>query len=383
MKVSVPFSDLNSALGYINPVLADKSVKPENKNVIFIVTADEVKIAAYNAFTMCRTVLNNAEVEDVFDMWQFQVKATDVNKIISAFSNLSKTKAEFIDFENEDVHIKVTVHERALKEEDSCLSQDSSFELQSSAIARKINEELLADFPESPVLYASGDLLLYLDPMVPMLTDDTSNGIASRLNFAHDYVFVTSPSWSAFMQNKLSEEFHNLCLGYSSVVFFKKLCEGSENISIARTPTYLCIEVGNTQAFMRYKPVKVTYSAFVSKRSTERGIVLDRPYFRDVLRRMGAVDTDGKLSIISDSALLVENSSFQQEIPLIKSKGADIVGTRFNASISTLSNLLLGRDEVFSSTVFIYFVNTTRGYMLFLSDSTGAWFTTAQVSSIK
>lgn len=378
MKISVSFSELGAVLKYSDAVLSDKSVDEKIKNVIFVVTPDETQVIGYNAFTFCRTRLEDVTAEDVTGTWQFQIKASELNKIMSAFSSLYKTKVEKLDFEDNGVRIRITVHEEAVKEEDSRLSQDSTFEMENAPILPAIDKEIHVDFPDKVNMITSGDLLLYLDSLIPLMTNDTANSISSRMNFADDYVFTTSSHWSAFIKNRLTEEFHNLCLGYSSATFLKKLCESVESVCVARLDNYLCIEAGSTQAFMRYKPVKIKYSAFVTKKSNETGIRLDRLYLKDVLKRMGIVSSDGKMSIVNAETLVVENETFQQEVPLLAAKG-NAVGIKFNVSINAMVQLILGKDDVFSDDIFIYFVPTTRGHMLYLSDKTGAWFTNAQV----
>lgn len=378
MKISVNFAELRSVLGYSDAVLSDKSVEEKIKNVIFVVTNEETQVIGYNAFTFCRTRLEDVIVEDVNNTWQFQIKASELNKIMSAFSSLYKTKVERLDFEDDGVRIKITVHELAVKEEDARLAQDSVFEMENAPILPAIDKEIHIEFPEQVNMITSGDLLLYLDSLIPLMSNDGNGSISSRMNFAEDYVFTTSSHWSAFIKNRLTEEFYNLCLGYSSASFLKKMCEGTESVCVARLDHYLCIEAGATQAFMRYKPVKVKYSAFVTKKSNEHGIRIDRLYFKDVLKRMSIASTEGRMAIVNGETLMVENETFQQEVPLLAAKG-NAVGIKFNVSINTMSQLILGKDDVFGEDLFIYFVPTTRGHMLYLSDKTGAWFTNAQV----
>ena len=76
--------------------------------------------------------------------------------------------------------------------------------------------------------------------------------------------------------------------------------------------------------------------------------------------------------------MFVNNSNFNQTIPLNNKKDAD--GVSFNISIPVLEKTILGKDEVFTNDLFIYFVDTARGYLVFLSDSTGAWFSSTQVT---
>lgn len=380
MKITVNFSELLGKLGFPNAVLSDKSVDEKLKNIIFMVSQDETLVVGYNAFTFCRTRLESAEATDVHGNWQFQVKASDLNKILSAYTNMYKTKVETVEIEDSGVRIKVTIHEQALDEQDSRLSQNSTFELESAPILPGIDKEIHTEFPEIGSAITSGDILLYLDSLIPMMSNDSANSISSRVNFAADYAFVTSSHWSAFLKNKLPEEFSNLCLGYTSAVFLKKLCEGLDSICVARFNNYLCIEAGATQAFMRYKPVKIKYAAFVEKKSNETGFKIDRLYLKDVLKRMGVVSPEGKMSVVSADTLLVETATFQQEVPLLATKGS-AVGIKVNISVPAMIQLILGKDDVFAEDLYMYFVPTSRGHMVYLCDKSGAWFTNAQVTN--
>lgn len=383
MKIVVDFEELNKVLGYIQTILSDKSVEDKVKNVIFFVNNDEVTVIGYNQITFSRTLLEKVSCEDIPESgWEFQIKASDLNKIMSAYSNLFKTKVENIDIEDDNVRTKITVHEIPLDEEkDAKLAQDSIFEVENAPILAKILSDIKTEFPESSESIPSNDLLLYIGSLLPLMSNDSSNSTASKLNFAEDYVFTLNSSCSAFFQNKLPEDFKGITLGYSSVGFLKKLCEGTDFVSVARNKQYLCIESGNTQAFMRYKPIKINYRSYIQKKSKEKGIVVDRLYMKDVLRRLGSVSPDGKMHINEDNTITVMNDVFQQEVPLEKCK-PDTAGINFKVSIPIMTSLILGSDDVFSSDLFIYFVETTRSYIVYIQDSTGTWFSSTQATKI-
>lgn len=381
MKISVNFSELQKVLGYTNTILSDKSVDDKMRNVIFMVSKDEVKVVGYNVFTFSRTVLENAEIsEDVPENdWEFQIKSNELNKIVGSFSSLYKTKVSKVDFEEEGVRIKVTVHEEPINEEDARLAQDSKFLLENAPILKNIHNEIHMDFPEAADLIDGGDLLMYLDSLFNLMVNDTGNGMTSKLNFADDYVFVITASMSAFMKNELPDAFKDLALTYSSTNFLKKLCEGVENLGVARLDKYICIQSESTEAFMKFQKIKVNYKMFVNKRDKSLGIALDRLYLKDVLKRMGNVSAEGTLSITSEEELQVDNSNFHQVIPLSNAKeGTE--GISFKISVPILEKIIVGRDDVFKSDIRIYFVKTGRGYVLYLSDSTGVWFSTTQVT---
>lgn len=379
MKITLDFNEFNRVLAYINTILSDKSVDEKIKNVIFLVS-ENVTLVGYNQITFSRTVLDNAECYDIpADGWEFQVKASELNKIVSSFSNLYKTKVEKIDIEDDNVRTKLTIHEVPVDEANIRLAQDSTFELENAPILAKILADVKTEFPEKAEPIASSDLLLYLSSLMPLLSNDSNNSTASKLNFAGDYVFMMSSSSSAFIKNQLPDEFKDATLGYSSAGFLRKLCESSEMISVAKDKVYLCIESGNTQAFMRYKPVRINYKSYIDKKSKEKGIVVDRLYMKDVLRRMGNLSVDGKMSISNTEFLTVFNNVFQQDVPLENCKPAT-VGIDFKISIPIMSSLILGSDEVFSDNLFIYFVETSRSYIIYVQDRKGIWFACTQAT---
>lgn len=381
MKITVDYAELNSVLGYIYTILSDKSVEDKVKNVIFNVSNDSVTVIGYNQITFSRTVLEKVSCEGIPEEgWYFQIKASELSKIMSSYSNLYKTKVEQIDIEDNNVRTKITVHEIPIDEEkDAKLAQNSVFEVENAPILPKILSDIKSEFPEESNSVVCSELLFYLSSLLPLMSNDSANSTASKLNFAEDYVFTLNSSCSAFIKNQLPEEFKGITLGYSSVGFLKKLCEGTDFISVARDKIYLCIESGNTQAFMRFKPIKINYKSYVQKKSKEKGIVIDRLYMKDVLRRMGSISVDGKMHIDSENSLIVMNDVFQQEVPLERCK-TGTVGLSFKISIPIMNSLIIGNDEVLSSELFIYFVETTRSYIIYLQDKSGTWFSSTQAS---
>ena len=102
---------------------------------------------------------------------------------------------------------------------------------------------------------------------------------------------------------------------------------------------------------------------------------------KDVLKRMNSIAVDGKMSINSTEYLTVANDLFQQEVPLEKCKNGT-EGIAFKVSIPVLNSLILGSDDMFSSDLFIYFVETSRSYVLYIQDTSGAWFSSMQASKM-
>jgi len=176
MKISVNFEEFNKVLNYVYAILSDKSVEDKVKNVIFLVSKNELTLVGYNSFTFSRTKLDNVECTDISDSgWEFQIRAAEINKIMLSYSNLFKTKVETIDIEDSGVRIKITVHEEPKDEKDYKLAQDSVFEVENAPIIAKVLSDVKTEFPESVKSVISGDLMLYLSSLLPMMSNDTNN----------------------------------------------------------------------------------------------------------------------------------------------------------------------------------------------------------------
>lgn len=381
MKFKVDFNELGKVLDFTNIILNDKTVEDKMKNVIFMVRPEEVTAVGYNALTFSKSVLESAEIVDVDpEGFDFQVRSSDLNKLVASFNNLSKTKVEEVDFETDGVRILVTIHEVAKEEKDHRLTQNCEFRLECPPILSNIKKEISISFPEDCDGVGSGDLLLYIDSLFPLLVNDNANGSGSKMNFADDYVFVISSVASGFFKNKLPDSFKGITLGYSSVNFLKKLCMIEENdVAVSRLEKYICVQSGGIQAFLRFMPVKPTHKMYLKRLSKDNGLVVDRLYLKDVLKRMGNMSADGKVLISED--MEVTNDNFNQIIPIVKKKG-NVDGAGFKISIPVIEKSILGLDQVFSSELFIYLVEAGRGYSMFVSDQTGAWFSLVQVSRL-
>ena len=380
MKITVDYEELVRVLGFVNTVLSDKSVDDKMKNVIFLVKNDSVKVVGYNPLTFSRTELEKAEVEDVNEEgWVFQVKAAGLNKVLSSFSSLYKTEVSKLEFTEDGVKIRLTVFEEAKDEADSRLSQESSFLLENITILSNVLKEVNLKFPEDVSVLDSAELFLYIDSLYPLMSNESSSVNASKLNFADDYVFVLTGYMSSYFKNKLPDAFKDLTLSFSSVNFLKKLTSDVENIGVSKQEKYLCIDGGNTEAFLRYQKIKIRYKQYIEGMSKDLGIVVDRLYLKDVLKRMGNMSDTGRMSITNDGMLYVETDKFSQEIPLVNVKEGTS-GVSFNVSIANLEKAIIGRDDSFFEDVFIYFVPSARGYRVYIKDKTGAWLSNIQVT---
>lgn len=382
MKVIVKYEELSSSMSFVNTILGDKTIKEDFKNAMFLVRGGKVELVGYSALAFTRVKLESSEVirnDGEGSDWFFQVKAGELNKIIGSYTSLFKTHVDKVEFSKDGSRVKLSVYEEPNSEEESDkrLAQVSSFRMNSPVIIESIKKEVLMDFPSESETLLTGDISLYVSSLFPLVTNESASSPSSTMYFDDEYVFVISSSASSFFKNKLPDAFKGYALGYSAVNFLKKVVESCESISVCKEDRYICLETENVQAFLRHKKMGFNYKGFVQRFSKDNGIVIDRLYFKDVLKRMSIRGGNGSISVKGEN-LELSNEEFFQVIPIEKSKG-DVEGVSFKVPTSLLSKAIIGVDEVFPGSLRMYFVKGSPGYSLFISDGMGAWFSTLQV----
>lgn len=373
-------------MGYLNSVLSDKVLEEKLKNIIFLIGEKKVSLVAFGPLVFSRVILEKAEVSGVEagEEKTFQIKASGLNNMLSSFSNLYKTHVDEIEFSEEGIKIKAIVHEEANEGESKDFSNDIKYLFDSAKIGKHIMAEIHEEFPSEDVVSTEcGEVLLYLDSLMPLLSSGTSGTLSNKIHFADDYVFVLGASLVSFYKNRLPKEsFSNITLGSSSLVFLKKLCDTSDYICSIKTDKYLCVESGNIQAFIKYKPVNIKYNLYLDKFSKDIGVSVNRLYLKDILRRMGYSHNDCVMSIDDRGGMTMKNESIHQIIPL-ESVKEETKGLTFKTSIPVLEKAILGSDNMFTDSVFIYMVKMAGGsYSIYLKDKTGSWLSSFQARKV-
>lgn len=381
MKIKIGYSQLTGVLSYVNTILSDKAVGDNLKNVIFSVSKDEVMVIGYSALTFCRTrltALDGCEIDGVEEDWVFQIKAGELNKILSSYASLSKTTVEAVELSKlNERSIRLYIHEKAKDGVDDKFSQVSHFDLDDVPMQESVKKEIYTEFPSETDAVMCNELLVYIDSLFPIMSNDSSSSMTSKLNFSEEYVFVVSSHVNSFFKNELPESFKGLTLGYSSVNFLKRLCLNVDSVNVKRVDRYLCIHSGNTEAFLKYQMVNIKTDPYVKSMNTDNGVVLDRTYFKDVLKRMNISAQNGSVRMVEDG-MEISNENFSQIIPINNKKG-NVDDLKFKMSVPVMVNTIIGDDSLFPEDIFIYFVKSGAGYRVYVMDSTGAWFSVVQV----
>ena len=184
MRAYVKFEELVKAMSFANTVLSDRSVDEKSRNFIFSIKEDECFLIGYSPIIFSRTELESVEdKEDIPENgWMFQVKASELNKIVASFSNLSRTKVDMISLYDDGVKIGLNIHEEPINDADAKLERDVEFFLEASPIFDKVLKEIELASPEDYSGVPSGDLMMYTDSLFPIMSNDSSNSSASKLN---------------------------------------------------------------------------------------------------------------------------------------------------------------------------------------------------------
>lgn len=371
MKVS--YSDLVKELGVIQATFSKAS--GSNARVVYF---QDGNIIGFSPLMMCRSKL---EVEDEFLNCAISFDA--LSKIVQGYSNLSYTCVNMVDISKVGNALKVTVHEdpKNGNQEFESYAKTSEFFLDNVPVAQSILETFKRGIPEDSEVVSVEEFGKYMKTLYPLLSNDESGSGAGKLNFADDYVFFLSNTFTSFVKNTLPKSLKDVEISQSGLSLINKLYSRFEMLSFGKEDGYLVVSSPDesSSCFIRINKVTFRYKKIVEGMNKEKGFVLNRKYFREVLGRLSNFSEQVVLKYDNEE-VFVDAKTFNQGVPLVNSKG-DLKDFGFVANTNILGKIIIGQDESMESDVFIYTVEKGRNISLYLSDSTGEWFSMTTVMS--
>ena len=392
MKLVIGFDTLVSKLDYVSTVVEDRMLDESMRNIIFRVTENSLTLIGYNSISICKTKLGEGdyrlECEDseykvnaVGEKEAFiQLKARDLNNLLGTFKSMSRTKATDVTLSTDGARIKVKVHEES--DDIEQLNQDSVWVFGNIPVKQNVLKEIAVEVEEGTgESVASVDVLMYLQSFLPILINDGSQGIQTKLHFSDDWIYAIPRSFSAMYKNMLPDCFKGIVLGYSALEFLSKVLSGSEFVTVGRTPEYVTIESGSSVAFLKYMNKFQDYTLYLKAFTKEHVIGLDRAYLKDVLKRLSISDDHITFEIEGgEDSFIVRNSKFSQRVPITQQRGMEELGkVTFKVAVNTFSKAILGDDSVYSNNLGLYISKKASGYALSLADEYQNWFSLIQV----
>lgn len=372
------YNTLTYLLDNATSVTSDSALKDADKTIFFLVNNDGESIAvAKNSDLFIRVKFTPELVKEAGNV---QLNSSELSKILGTFSNLSRTRVESVEFKVNNSKVQVIVHEVALDEGYEEFAGDTSYSLDSIKIKEKTLQDISIEFDdENAVDVDSMELDIVLSTLMPIM--DSKKGLNNnQIHFASDQIFVMDNRSQVFYKNILPEVFGNSAFRYTSVAYMRKMIQTSNHLRVVISGNKFAIrsENGEIEAYINQLGVRFNYKPTLEGITKENGIVLDRAFLKDIIRRLSIMGSDPKVSIQEDG-VHITTESFSRVIPIMNSKG-NVEGIEFKVNSSLLSSMIIGDDSVMSNDLFLYFERATRGIQLTISDDSGAFLSNTRVS---
>lgn len=427
---SISLAELNAALGIGKTILGDKSSSSESKYTIFTASSSGVMFSVYTRQGLIRTQLEVTGL-DVSEPWQFFVNFEDLSRIVDMFKGLRVTRVTDITISSQEKAILVSVHEEPIDDEmGDGYSNTSHFRLNALQPQTQAAEAVAREFPSDTQDVGALRLNTYISALQPVMSNDASASNSATMYFAPDFIFVMSSTMNSMFINELPEAFQGqgIALSYSNVSAIKELTKQSladasniviedydedidfdssdENdpllnasVEVARlekvngATEYLALRYKGIEMMLRPRSTAMpNYKRFSDQIfaqsedgayiTRQTGIVVNRSYFKDVIKRM-AIDKDVTFEFDTDEGFAkVSSKNYDQNIPLDAVKG-DLDEVVFSISVPIISNTILGDDSTYSDSVFMYISMNAKNYTLYVMDDTGVWFSSVNVNKKK
>lgn len=373
------YDNLVYLLDNATSVTSDSALKDADKTIFFLIKDEGESIAvAKNSDLFIRVKFTPKLVKEAGNV---QVNSSELSKILGTFSNLSRTRVESIEFKVHKSKVQVIVHESALDEDYQDFAGDTSYSLDSINIKEKTLQDIIVEFDdENAVDVDSMELDIVLSTLLPIM--DSKKGLNNnQIHFASDQIFVMDNRSQIFYKNILPEVFSNSSFRYTSVAYMRKLIQTSNHLRVVISGNKFAIrsESGEVEAYINQLGVRFNYKPTLEKITKENGIILDRAFLKDIIRRLSIMGSDPKVSIQEDG-VHITTESFSRVIPISNSKG-NVEGMEFKVNSSLLASMIIGDDSVMSNNLFLYLEPVKpRGIQLTISDDSGAFLSNTKVS---
>lgn len=373
------YDNLVYLLDNATSVTSDSALKDADKTIFFLIKDEGESIAvAKNSDLFIRVKFTPELVKEAGNV---QVNSSELSKILGTFSNLSRTRVESIEFKVHKSKVQVIVHESALDEDYQDFAGDTSYSLDSINIKEKTLQDISVEFnDETAVDVDSMELDIVLSTLLPIM--DSKKGLNNnQIHFASDQIFVMDNRSQIFYKNILPEVFSNSSFRYTSVAYMRKLIQTSNHLRVVISGNKFAIrsESGEVEAYINQLGVRFNYKPTLEKITKENGIILDRAFLKDIIRRLSIMGSDPKVSIQEDG-VHITTESFSRVIPISNSKG-NVEGMEFKVNSSLLASMIIGDDSVMSNNLFLYLEPVKpRGIQLTISDDSGAFLSNTKVS---
>lgn len=400
MKVSIEYDVLDKALSTLMPVITDKLLAEDLKNVTLHVKGDIGKLVATgtsitSAVDIAIDVeyaenevveLNEEGKREVF----VQVRAKELDNILATFKGLKRTKVSTVTLNINDTNIVMDVNEEPADK--GMPAADKYIRVTKFRIARlRIRGIFLDEIksvqnkPKADVKIGSSDILLYINPLLPNIKAEKRETF-NTINYSDKHIYTASSSYVAVMNNVLDEVgagcFGGFRLQNSKADFLKSFISDVEKVeftksNLERGGVLLTIVKPGAIATLKCPDMSKVrdISTELSDLSELKGIEVDKLYLLDVLKRVKLASDIIHVEIDTLNRIMkLKSNTVVQELPILTNRGAE--GTyKFTLKVDVIDSLIFAHTNMFAEEITMAFKNEGNTVTLVCSDSTELWQT--------
>lgn len=385
MIIKTSFEALDKAMTTVSNIVADKNLSEEFKNLVVWVKDGQVRFAAYGGNIVNATPVDATAVYSTEEQPEtlFQLKAKDINDVLSSFKGLKRTKVTDIEFhirENEAVMNVVEEPQDESMSHANEYNQVSKFRISKPRLKDLVKNEIQRiNMEVEGTDISSVDVLLYINALLPTVAKETREGTYNVM-FGDEYIYTVVTPYSSVMPNKLPEVMRGFKLSNSLVAFLKNFISSAEYFTfhkqeMGKGGVVLTVKVGDSVALIKCYDLSRAFDItnFVSVPSN--GIVVDKAYLVDVLKRLNLSGDAAtvEITIGEHPSMKVLTANMTQNIPVINSKGEGLYS--FSIRSEHLANAIFSHITDFDVNVYIYVEEEERSMVMACSDNSQLWQT--------
>lgn len=401
MKISLKYEVMDKALNTLMPIINDKLLAEDLKNVTLHIKGDVGKLVATSTQITSAVDTDLLEVEftddDIVEVDSegrkeafIQMRAKELDNILSTFKGLKRTKVSKITLNADETSIVMDVHEEPIDNEMPNAEKYvrvTKFRLVRLRIRSMLLDEIksVQTKPVSNVVIPTGDLLLYVNALLPNIKNekrDTFNAI----NYSDNYIYTSSSSYVAVMNNAFEEVGVDCLNGFrlqnSKADFLKSFVNDVEKVEFTKSLLErggVLITIVKPGAIATLKCPDMSkvrdISTEISDLSELKGIEVDKIYLLDVLKRVKLSSDVINVEVDTLNRLMkLKSKTVVQELPILSNKGAEGV-YKFTLKVDVVDSLIFAHTNMFDDILTMAFKNEGNTVTLVCSDSTELWQT--------
>lgn len=402
MQVSIKYDVMEKALSTLMPIVNDKLLAEDLKNVTLHIKGDKAKLVATSTQITSAVDVAISDLEytefDIVDVTEdgekeifIQMRAKELDNILSTFKGLKRTEVKKITLNVDETSIVMDVYEEASDKEmpnADKYSRVTKFRLVRLRIRGILLDEIksVQTKPLSNVEIPSAELLLYINPLLPNIKNEKRDTF-NTINYSEKYIYTSSSSYVAVMHNDFEDGLGVACInGFrlqnSKADFLKSFIGDVEKVEFTKSELErggVLLTVCKQGAIATLKCPDMSKVRDISAEITDlgelKGIEIDKVYLLDVLKRVKLSSDVINIEVDTlNRVMKLKTKSVVQELPILANNGSEGV-YKFTLKVDVIDSLIFAHTSVFPNTLRMAFKNEGNTVTLVCSDESGLWQT--------